>query len=59
MFTSVDKAWAALLGSGAFLGGYYLGFDLGLGDGIYATLGTLITTALTWAVPNKASDPAP
>ncbi len=58
MFTSVDKAWAALLSAGAFLGGHYVGIDLGLPEAVYGTLGTLITAALTWAVPNKDTSAA-
>lgn len=55
MFTSVDKAWAALFGGVAFLAGHYLGFDIALGAGVYDSLAVAVTAFLTWLVPNKTA----
>lgn len=53
MFTSVDKALAAILSGLAFVANSLWGWDLGLSPELYATLGALVSSLLVYLVPNK------
>ena len=55
MFTSIDKAIAALIGAAVSIG-VMLGLDvppLFKDPAMVATVASVIAGALTWAVPNK------
>jgi hypothetical protein len=55
MFSTVDKAWTALLASGGFIIGFYLDVPqlMGVPEMVYASLASLVMGGLTWLVPNK------
>jgi len=54
MFTSIDKAIAALIMAVVFLLNYFLGVNLGwLTQDTVATLVAALTPLIVWMVPNK------
>lgn len=54
MFTSIDKAIAAVLGGGLFLLAK-LGLDLPVDQGTLDAVGVLVTTLFVYLVPNKTA----
>lgn len=54
MYTSVDKAIASVIGGVLTLFFYATGIDFGLGSGVILTIGSVITSALVYFVPNKS-----
>lgn len=54
MFTSMDKALVALIMSGIFLLNFFFGINLGtVSQETVATVVSLLTPILVWAIPNK------
>lgn len=53
MFTSLDKAWAALFGAVAFLGAKYFGWDVTLTPEFFTALSVAVPAILVYFVPNK------
>lgn len=56
MFTSMDKALVALIMSAIFLLNFFFGLNLGfVTQETVATVVSLLTPILVWAIPNKAA----
>lgn len=54
MFTSMDKALVALIMSAVFLLNFFFGLNLGfVTQETVATVVSLLTPILVWAIPNK------
>jgi hypothetical protein len=53
MFTSIDKALVALIMSLLYLLNTFFGVSLGLNETQVATIISLLTPILVWAIPNK------
>lgn len=53
MFTKIDKAIVALLGSSVFMLNYFFGVDLGWDENTLERLVAIVTPFLVWLVPNK------
>lgn len=54
MFTSMDKALVALIMSALFLINFFFGLNLGfVTQETVATVVSLLTPILVWAIPNK------
>lgn len=56
MFTSMDKAIAAVLMGAGFVANRLWGWDIGLDESTYASIASVITGALVWAVPNNKGE---
>ena len=54
MFTSIDKALVALIGSVVFLFNSFTGFHFGVDPGVVAAVVGVATPLLTYLTPNKA-----
>ena len=53
MFTSIDKALVALIGSVVFLINSFTGFHFGVDPGLVAAIVGVATPILTYLTPNK------
>lgn len=53
MFTSLDKALAAVVMAILFILKTYFNIDLGLSTETVASIAMLLTALFVWAVPNK------
>lgn len=53
MFTTVDKAIAAVLGGVITVLGMVFNVEIGLSPEVIGSLGSLLAGLLVWAVPNK------
>lgn len=54
MFTSYDKAIAALIGPLLYLVSKLTGFDIEISEEVQIAIAGAISALLTWLVPNKA-----
>ncbi|MGD9742763.1 MAG: hypothetical protein AB7F08_10190 [Dongiaceae bacterium] len=55
MFTSIDKAIAAVLMALIFLANNLLGWNLGLGEDAVNAIAAVMTPLLIWLVPNRGA----
>lgn len=54
MFTTMDKALAALVMAAIFLVNNFTGWHLGIGEDTANAIAAILTPLLVWLVPNKA-----
>jgi hypothetical protein len=54
MFTTIDKALAAIVMAGLFLLNEFVGIDLGLGEETVAGIIAALTPILVYFIPNKS-----
>lgn len=53
MFTSMDKAWIAILSGIVFVLNAAFGWDFSLSPEVYSSVASVITGLLVWVMPNK------
>ena len=56
MFTSVDKAIAAVIGGLVTVAAMVFNVDIDLSPETIAAMGTVLSTVLVYAVPNKTDE---
>lgn len=54
MFTSIDKALAALVMALIYLANNHLGMNIGVSEATVNNVIALLTPVIVWLVPNKA-----
>lgn len=55
MFTTADKAFAALIMAAIFLINNFTGWHLGISEDTVNALAAVLTPLLVWLVPNRAT----